>query len=66
MKELSIGNEEMLMEYIITTKDGRQVRMLLDADEYSLIHKVLWVLADSNKFEDICDYGSKDIEVVGA
>ena len=66
MTELGIGNNTVMMEYIITTADGEHIRMLLDADEYSSVRKVLNVLSESNKFENICDYGSKDIEVVGA
>lgn len=66
MKELGIGNNTMMMEYIITTADGEQVRMLLSAEEFSSIRKVLLTLSNSDDIDNICDYGSKDIEVVGA
>ena len=66
MKELGIGNNTMMMEYIITTTDGEQIRMLLDAEYFDSIRKVLLILSNSDDIENICDYGSKDIEVVGA
>ena len=66
MKELGIGNNTMMMEYIITTADGEQIRMLLDAEEFNSIRKVLLTLSNSDDIDNICDYGSKDIEVVGA
>jgi len=63
LEELHGGQEEEMTEYIVTMKNGNQIRLLVSAEDWQ--DECLF-MADVITYVDaegICNYGSKEIKV---
>lgn len=63
MWEIRSGQETQAMQYVVTMKDGRQVRLFVDAEEWSTINDFM-KLINRNKVEDICCFSCEEIKVL--
>ena len=63
MWEIRSGQETQAMQYVVTMKDGRQVRIFVDAEEWSTISDFIKMI-DCDKVDNICQFSFEDIKVL--
>lgn len=63
LEELHGGQEEDVTEYIVTMNSGRQIRLLVAADDWQDECMFMADVINYIDAEGICRYGSKEIKV---
>ena len=63
LEELAPGQHQEMTEYIVTMNNGRQVRLLVSADDWQDECKFMADCIDYVDCEGITRYGLKDIKV---
>ena len=63
LEELHGGQEEDVTEYIVTMNSGRQIRLLVSAEDWQDECMFMADVINYIDAEGICRYGSKEIKV---